>query len=80
MKKKITTITLILILAFSFALTTLPSVKANPTIIFSSGFEDGFNSWTATSGGVSIVTSPVYSGSFAMKCSDHIGVTGNPNP
>ena len=43
------------------------------TSIFSSGFEDGFNSWTSTYGGVSIVSSPVYSGNYAMKCSDPWG-------
>ena len=51
------------------------TAHASPTFIFSSGFEDGFNSWTATSGSVSIVSSPVYSGSYAMKCSDSYGST-----
>ena len=41
--------------------------------VFSSGFEDGFNSWTSTYGGVSVVSSPVYSGNYSMKCSDPWG-------
>ena len=44
-----------------------------PAIIFSDGFEDGFNSWTATHGGASIATSPVHSGNYAMKCSNPWG-------
>ena len=41
--------------------------------VFSSGFEDGFNSWNTTYGGVSVVSSPVYSGNYSMKCSDPWG-------
>jgi len=41
--------------------------------IFTSGFENGFNSWTSTYGGVSVVTSPVYQGNYSMKCSDPWG-------
>ena len=44
-----------------------------PAIIFSNGFEDGFTSWTATQGGASIVTSPVHSGNYSMKCSNPWG-------
>jgi outer membrane protein assembly factor BamB len=43
---------------------------AASTLGFFNGFEDGFNSWTSTYGGVSVVTSPVYSGSKAMLCSN----------
>jgi hypothetical protein len=51
-----------------------PTTYALPrTPLLSSGFEDGFNSWTATHGGVSVVTSPVYSGNYSMKCSDPWG-------
>ena len=45
--------------------TTLPGAS-----LFYSGFEYGFNSWTATYGGVSVVSSPVFSGKYALKCSD----------
>jgi len=38
------------------------------TLGFFNGFEDGFNSWTSTYGGVSVVSLPVYSGSKAMLC------------
>ena len=44
-----------------------------PAITFSNGFEDGFNSWTATQGGASIATSPVHSGNYSMKCSNPWG-------
>ena len=44
-----------------------------PTIIFSNGFEDGFNSWTTTQEGTSIATSPVHSGNYSMKCSNPWG-------
>ena len=39
-------------------------------IIFASGFENGFSDWTVTGGMPSLVASPVYAGSYAMKCSD----------
>ena len=53
-------------------------------IVFQSGFEDGFNSWTSTNGYQSpvIVSSPVYSGSYAMQCSDVYtsqAIISNPN-
>jgi hypothetical protein len=53
--------------------TPTPTIASTPTptptgtSLFSNGFENGFNDWTATSGGVHIVSSPVYSGSYAMR-------------
>jgi peptidoglycan/xylan/chitin deacetylase (PgdA/CDA1 family) len=49
--------------------TLIPTPASNPTgtISFSDGFENSFSSWTGTSGGVSVVSSPVYSGNYAMK-------------
>ena len=41
--------------------------------VFASGFEDGFNSWNKTYGGASVVSSPVYFGNYAMKCSGPMG-------
>jgi hypothetical protein len=52
--------------------TSTPTPTSNPTgtLSFSNGFENSFSSWTGTSGGVSVVSSPVYSGVYAMKCFD----------
>ena len=41
--------------------------------VFASGFEDGFNSWNKTYGGALVVSSPVYSGNYSMKCSGPMG-------
>jgi hypothetical protein len=63
-------------LLFIISIFAASAARAAPnglTSVFSSGFENGFNSWTSTSGGVSVVSSPVYSGSYAMKCSDSWG-------
>jgi hypothetical protein len=58
---------------FVISIFATPNVHAAPSgvaSVFSSGFEDGLSSWTATYGGVSVVSSPVYSGSYALKCTD----------
>ena len=63
-------------LLFIISIFTVSTARAAPTgvtSVFSSGFEDGFNSWTSASGGVSVVSSPIYSGSYAMRCSDPWG-------
>ena len=63
-------------LLFIISIFTVSAAHAFPnglTSVFSSGFEDGFNSWASTTGGASVVSSPVYSGSYAMKCSDSWG-------
>jgi hypothetical protein len=41
--------------------------------VFASGFEDGFNSWNKTYGEALVVSSPVYSGNYSMKCSGPMG-------
>jgi outer membrane protein assembly factor BamB len=46
-----------------------PAPTPSGSSILYSGFEDGFNGWTKTYGGVSVVSSPIYQGNYAMKCS-----------
>ena len=71
--KKPVALCISLIFIISIFAASAARADSGSTIIFSSGFEDGFNGWTATHGGVSVVSSPVYSGSYAMKCSDPWG-------
>lgn len=49
---------------------SMPNTLALTSTTYNNGFEDGFNSWTSTSGSPSIVSSPVYSGSYAMESSN----------
>ena len=66
-------LSLILPLVFLFCTLALLVVshsvaRANPTIIFSDGFETGdFSQWTSTTGSPVLTTTTVYDGSYAMN-------------
>jgi N-acetylmuramoyl-L-alanine amidase len=50
--------------------TILANFVSTRNSIFENGFENNFAGWTNTWGSPSIVSSPVYSGSLAMQCSN----------
>jgi hypothetical protein len=49
---------------------SMPMSTNTGTSLLYNGFEDAFSNWTSTHGSTSIVSSPVYRGNYAMKCSD----------
>ncbi len=57
---------LMILLPIAFASDTLTISN----VFFSNGFENGFTGWTTTYGSPSIISSPVYAGSSAMKATD----------